>query len=1179
MPNLTGTTALFRFIATNIAPSLPVTLRTGAADTTVSNMTELQAALDAAPATGDYIIDLNDGDYDGLVVTSAHQFTDEVTIRSVTRNNNPTDKTHLGGGARLLNVDMRDFQNIGLQNVDLYRPKTDPAIKENNERVVALRGAWSGLRIERCEGYSDTIEKTPRGENWPAIVDQADGNEGRNFTLRQNWFHDASRAVVISISNTTLNNQNYTVENYCESCYVCGIQKAGGSNLTIAFNYQKDFFSVDVAYDTSTDGQFTATTANSVTLAAGPGVSDRVDAYIHMNIKSQANNEVIGVIASYDPNTRVCTTFAPLTRIPDGTERFRLRDPSEAHQSAMPMTPDNSSDQYNIKLYGNIYAGTDYRSEYCQIAGLKLDDKGNGSGTRYRNCQVYGNLLVGSQSISMEISSGDEDCMAYGNTIVWDEGWVRRNSPATRVTGDLPVYAAWENNVSAGLLPQGVNVGVGRSSQNDWATDHSARNIRMGKTDGNENPSLTDLFVGPSFNDVVSDPIGTFALNGTGAANNPEFGQYGCGATGGFVTWPANFDTLPSMGVINGTLPNRNPGQLNIPNTTGPASTLLESTLIPIGGVSDGTGVWCIDPVTLEAVSTVEVRILEADGTTVVTDWTVPTWASGKSSVEINAGQQIRLRATSPASGDLDFQLRVGTNGGNWNVAEGAIYDVDVIIGQSENAIGMFINRSGPYIQQAYEAILPGVDARVIISPINSDEGTGGAVEDWAVTQANIDAGRINPGAVAYANAKHVASGGRPLLLVDHTRSGTSMDQMMDDDNTSRTFDDDKAVADYVLATYGTALRPHMIYLWSSAEASVSRRLVEERTPHFIGRNADGSAYDFTTGSLEHCLVDDVATDAADEATRAVGLWPRRNSLGQGPVINMMGAHPKHNEALTAISPPYISYGTRSDGSRWTGMSSGNSMEPHPTSGVGAIQSRKDFIAALPAEYRGKVGPGVHHVLFGDYDAAGAGLSNGQSIIHPAVKVPEGQPYMAESVALTMAYFQDYISTIPEILSATNSSDGTTITLTLSDMGAGWSYTTQRAVEGETVASPRPHQILEGMGFTVFRNADDYGDARPLHRTDSGAAVSDDYKGSLAISGNTITITMVNPFTASENASGAGIAYGSNGAYGAGLLSGLTDYNAHLHKDHIVSHSSNSDYLFGNIPLQAQFRHEVSGIA
>jgi len=638
----------------------------------VGNQAALVSQLTSLSPNGGAILELADGNYTGITISASYN--NPVFIRSATRPTHSAYTDRTGGAVFLATggvdaVTISAASNVYFENIKGSAPQVDPAVSQRALAVVKLSGSWNRIGARRCEFGGSTIEKTARGYSWSRVWQQSDAQLGRNLSLWENWFHDADRACIMALQTTTTDNENCIYGNVSLDCYSYGMQLSGGSNIIDAWNYDQNFFSVDVGFDTTVDGALTATTASTVQL---PNVSQVTvvpdDGYKYMMLEAVTgpNTGEFVDVTGYVASTRTITFSPAFTNTPSTADRYRMRDPSQAHQSARPMTP-KAGDQLNIVRFGNVYGGSAYRPWYCAIAGMKLDDKNNAT-DYYRRCWQYGNLNVASQSISFEISNGDAESGMVYNTIVHDENWARRNSPATRVSGGGTSYMTVENNISAGLSPTGVDVGVGAQA-GVGIYYNGDNNIRYNRADLTPNPSLASMFDGPSFAGVQGNVLTIFKNKTGGPALDPSLGSLGAGALGGAVTFPTGFKDLPRAGSLNFRLPRRK-SAVTIGNVTGAAgSSVITSSAVVVADVSPGTQVFFgID----NSGGTAQVQVLDTDGSTVVTAWTTPTWTNGKSSVTINPGQYLQVRLTTAASGSRDVEVCIGTSQRVWTVTVGA---------------------------------------------------------------------------------------------------------------------------------------------------------------------------------------------------------------------------------------------------------------------------------------------------------------------------------------------------------------------------------------------------------------------------------------------------------------------------------------------------------------------------
>ncbi|QCO57365.1 hypothetical protein EOK75_16715 (plasmid) [Pseudorhodobacter turbinis] len=475
---------------------------------------------------------------------------------------------------------------------------------------------------------------------------------------------------------------------------------------------------------------------------------------------------------------------------------------------------------------------------------------------------------------------------------------------------------------------------------------------------------------------------------------------------------------------------------------------------------------------------------------------------------------------------------------------------VTAVLGQSENAIALMRGGSR-YKQIPVPELLHGVEGVFIRSGHNSDSGEPERVD---VSQDNIDAGKLSAGAVAWFNMMHYVSGGYPQVLVDLSKSGTSMNSMLDDDNTSR--DGSKDVATVAFAR-AEGFEPELaIYCWSNSEASVSPYLIDRRNPHFIGRNGDGTPYDFTNSdpsTIERCIIDTTG--------RGYGL------LGDNCKLGLMLLHPKIMTASQTYDPPNPNYGYNNEGGVIYGMPKSN--------GYPAVQVRKDFLAQPYLDgNRAKVGVSQAVCLFGDY-VDGVKDQYGETYIHPSILEADGQIVYAQHIAAHAGYCYDWME-IPSALEFSVSSDGSTVMGTAT-LPAGTTMTTMRKLRGESVASPRPHQ-QEAMGFALWRGGDTFSERDMLPIWRNGQGLSADYEGTVAITNaaaGQVSVNLANPV-----ANGDVVDFGTTGQYGTFILYGSADYDARMYKDCLIAHDPALYAATGypGVPIEPQTRWTVAGV-
>jgi len=488
---------------------------------------------------------------------------------------------------------------------------------------------------------------------------------------------------------------------------------------------------------------------------------------------------------------------------------------------------------------------------------------------------------------------------------------------------------------------------------------------------------------------------------------------------------------------------------------------------------------------------------------------------------------------------------------------------VMAILGQSENVIGISANAS-TYTQQTYPALASGVDAAIAIRASN-DKSTAATLR--TLDAAAITNEDVNPGFVAFANLWHLGSGGIPLRLVDISMAGTDMGAMMDDDDAARDFADDEEIVDLAEAAWGPVTS--VTYNWWNSEASITKDLWAQRSVHFFGINSDGSDNDFAT--LEHCLI--------DTTERGYGLLTTAAKVN----LTLPGIRIVDSENL--IDPPYRTYLLDGSGGAVSGMVYQNAID--------AVAERKTFRTNTPEAQRGVVTITPAVCRFGDYNG-GVKETTGATAIHPAELEPDGQILYAQHLAVSELIAQGYVRGA-YVSRVEYESDGSKATFVI-DMPPGATLTTIRQQRAETPpVSPRPHQQLDGMGFTLARTADldanantQMRNARPIFRTDAGndTLYPPAYHGTVTIvdSGTDVgggvreALVEVEPVTPLED--GEVIYFGADGGYGGFILHGYPDYDARLYKDALIAYLPELDdgtaLAYPGIPVEPQYIATVS---
>lgn len=486
---------------------------------------------------------------------------------------------------------------------------------------------------------------------------------------------------------------------------------------------------------------------------------------------------------------------------------------------------------------------------------------------------------------------------------------------------------------------------------------------------------------------------------------------------------------------------------------------------------------------------------------------------------------------------------------------DGVVLRTMAVIGQSENVIGWLDNTtsttSGPY-----PALLPGVDVEIAIPRTADSSGTD---RIRPVTADAVTARELSPGAVAIANLWHLGSGGEALRLAGVCRSGTGMPELMDDDDPDRSFANEKALVDEAAAAWGRPIE-RVTYNWYVAEAGASQSLWESRAPEFFGINPDGSPYDFAAGPLEHCLIDSTGRGFGmfDEATRVDLMFP--------------GNFWADNN--TAYGQPNRNYTTDAGGLAFNGRQVQNAAP--------AYQERLDFLVDAPAINRGVATVSPALARMGDYTGGVQNPSPAQVGSHPSVQHKDGQILYSSDIAASLLI--SYGHAQATVLERVEVGAAAAYVDFIFALPAGAVLTTQRILDAETVASPRPHQ-QQVMGFVIQRAGGSERTERPLYRTDVTDATlyPADYRGTAVIhdagtdyaGGVREGVVRVTPQQAFRD--GDLIRFGDDGVYGAFNLHGHPDYDAHLYRDGLRAYEARLDdgsaTRYPGLPVRNQVRH------
>ncbi|MCE6967566.1 putative Ig domain-containing protein [Cereibacter sphaeroides] len=476
---------------------------------------------------------------------------------------------------------------------------------------------------------------------------------------------------------------------------------------------------------------------------------------------------------------------------------------------------------------------------------------------------------------------------------------------------------------------------------------------------------------------------------------------------------------------------------------------------------------------------------------------------------------------------------------------------VAAVIGQSENVIGFAAN-GAYYTAGPYPALLPGVDARIAA---HESTDSSGFATIHTLSSTEISARTINPGFVALGNLWHLGSSGRPLRLVADVMAGTSLPAMMDDTaGDGREFTDSLELVTLAQSTWGPITS--VTYNWWNAEAAVAKTLWASRAPHFFGINPDGTPYDFTAGGIEHCLIDTTG--------RGHGLYPADAKL------NLMLPGLRIETATAVYDPPHLNYRTTSAGAELFGQIDQNAYPSYA--------ARDTALANAPAANRGAVTISPALVRFGDYSGGVQMASPAQTAIHPAMKHKDGQILFAQDVAASLLISEGYAQ-VSRLDRVVQSPDARTFDF-IFRIPAGGVLTTQRIVEGETVATPRPHQ-QQVMGFVIARGADTDRTMRPLYRTDhtDDALYPPAYRGTATIHDTGTDVAggreaIVRVVLGTALAAGDRIHWSTEGGSGGWILHGWPDYDARLYRDGLRVYEARLDdgsaTRYPGIPVRAQ---------
>ncbi len=239
----------------------------------------------------------------------------------------------------------------------------------------------------------------------------------------------------------------------------------------------------------------------------------------------------------------------------------------------------------------------------------------------------------------------------------------RRNNPgvyATSQTGG-DNRGVFENNFFCnfdGLQTQGAgetqyasekfNLGTGFIADGDGSVEDGGN--------GDTLVAFEDAFDGTSFKQLTEgNLVSTFTNKTSGPLDQAAHGTYGVGAGGGYVTWPANFETLPLAGTVVGSHPDRTPASWSFTDQTDVATSTADvaNGTVQITSIDDGT------PVRLSSTAdaSAEFRIVDTDNSTVVRDW-----GTAATTIDVNQYVDIRVDASASPSTAVTAELIVGNS-------------------------------------------------------------------------------------------------------------------------------------------------------------------------------------------------------------------------------------------------------------------------------------------------------------------------------------------------------------------------------------------------------------------------------------------------------------------------------------------------------------------------------------
>ena len=620
---------------------------------------------------------------------------------------------------------------------------------------------------------------------------------------------------------------------------------------------------------------------------------------------------------------------------------------------------------------------------------------------------------------------------------------------------------------------------IARNSATQWVeatnpdgTGKHCDGIQLRTVSENDNQAMTNL--------VIEDNILAVTADGSGQSIQPIFSGQDTGAAG--VIWDGTISRgnilLPGLGSHSQTyVQSRNTRTYN--NTQLGGNNAPMKFPGALGGDLLRGNITELLPTGIDASAADDDLVRNRDGFTDAATFTgaVPANAIFADLAAIKAA----LVPLVGGAADLDASgTRTPGDAGAlqpYDDTWAPVSPVTVVVpyGQSEPNGALFKTGGTHNKASLREPVEAGADAKVIY---RNTEGNVAALEIVDVTQANADAGKLNPGLIAWVNAWTRAGRG-PLRIVHLCQDGTGMDNMLNLANAhpgnARDTQADVDVAAAAIAAWGSD-NWHAIRIWDNSEATANRTLPTSRCTHILGINSDGTPYDWTanTLNLDYCLI--------DTAGQGKGILP------DGTVHHTAAPFAKalHTTSTDAL---WLNTYVRPDGSEETnGMVRQNGIYQNASVG-GGIKVREDFIAFTPAANRGRLVNAPAPVMVGDYDG-GVALAGGESAIHVGTLTEQGNVWYGYHLAAmceTAIWDNDLRAFVDRVEWA---SDGSYADVIFS-LAAGKSLTTDDLRNSIGDREPTIPHFQPVMGFSIGRSGGGYLDFRPVHRSGQAGVPAD----------------------------------------------------------------------------------------